>query len=133
MKKWLLIFILTFSAPVFSQIQGESEVSLQGDLIYPEFEGGLDGFYKQFYKMLSGKKVKKGEIVVASVVIDKAGLMTKIKIIKFKDDDTAMSVLQTLKEMNELEKKWQPATRLGEVVPVKLEFPFKFIPKKEIE
>ena len=60
MKKWLLIFVLAFSLPVFSQIQGESEVSLRGDLIEPEFEGGLNGFQKVFYAFIKEKKVKRG-------------------------------------------------------------------------
>lgn len=126
MKKWLLIFVLAFSLPIFSQIT-------HGDLIDPEFEGGLKGFYALFYKTLTGKKVKDGETIVASVVIDKSGLMTNIKIVKFKDDETAMSVIQTLNEMNALKIKWQPAMRFGEAIPVKLDFPFKFIYKKEIE
>ena len=75
MKKWLLIFVLAFSLPVFSQIQGESEVSLRGDLIEPEFEGGLKGFQKVFYAMIKEKKVKRGEVVVASFVIDKNGIL----------------------------------------------------------
>jgi hypothetical protein len=126
MKMFFCILFTFFSLSSFSQIQGESEVSLRGDLIEPEFEGGLEGFQAIFYQMVKNKNVKIGETVLDSVVIDKTGLMTKIKIIKFKDDDTAMSVLQTLNEMNNLDIKWQPARRLGEVVPVKLEFPFKF-------
>jgi hypothetical protein len=110
----------------FSQIQGESEVSLRGDLIEPEFEGGLESFQKVFYAMIKEKKVKRGEVVVASFVIDKNGIMTNIKIIRFNDDESAMSVMETLNKMNDLNLKWKPALRLGEAVPIKLEVPFKF-------
>ena len=75
------ILFTFFSLSSFSQIQGESEVSLRGDLIEPEFEGGLEGFQKVFYAMIKEKKVKRGEVVVASFVIDKNGIMTNIKII----------------------------------------------------
>ena len=126
MKKWLLIFVLAFSLPVFSQIQGESEVSLRGDLIEPEFEGGLKGFQKVFYAMIKEKKVKRGEVVVASFVIDKNGIMTNIKITRFNDDESAMRVMETLNKMNDLNLKWKPASRLGEAVPIILEVPFKF-------
>jgi hypothetical protein len=126
MTKWFLIFVLAFSLPVFSQIQGESEVYLSGDLIEPQYEGGMKGFQGLFYQMIKDKKVKRGEKVTATFVIGKDGLMTNIKITSFKDDETAMSVLQTLNDMNTLKIKWQPATRLGEFVPIKLEFPFRF-------
>ena len=120
------ILFTFFSLSSFSQIQGESEVSLRGDLIEPEFEGGLEGFQKVFYAMIKEKKVKRGEVVVASFVIDKNGIMTNIKIIRFNDDESAMSVMETLNKMNDLNLKWKPALRLGEAVPIKLEVPFKF-------
>jgi hypothetical protein len=126
MAKWFLIFVLVFSLPALSQIQGESEVYLSGDLIEPQYEGGFKGFQGVFYQMIKDKKVKRGEKVTATFVIGKDGLMTSIKITSFKDDETAMSVLQTLNDMNALKIKWQPATRLGEFVPIKLEFPFRF-------
>ena len=120
------ILFTFFSLSSFSQIQGESEVSLRGDLIEPEFEGGLESFQKVFYAMIKEKKVKRGEVVVASFVIDKNGIMTNIKIIRFNDDESAMSVMETLNKMNDLNLKWKPALRLGEAVPIKLEVPFKF-------
>lgn len=111
----------------FSQIMGEDEVFLSGDLIEPRYEGGgLDGFKKIFYSLIRDKKVKKGEVVVASVIIDKNGLMKNIKIIRYKDDETAIIVLETIKAMNDLKTKWIPAKRLDKIVEVKLEFPFNF-------
>lgn len=106
MTKWFLIFVLGFSSPVWSQIQGESEVYLSGDLIEPQYERGLKGFQGIFYQMIKDKKVKRGEKVIATFVIGKDGLMTNIKITSFKDDETAMSVLQTLNDMNTLKIKW---------------------------
>jgi hypothetical protein len=126
MKMFFCILFTFFSLSSFSQIQGESEVSLRGDLIEPEFEGGLESFQKVFYAMIKEKKVKRGEVVVASFVIDKNGIMTNIKIIRFNDDESAMSVMETLNKMNDLNLKWKPALRLGEAVPIKLEVPFKF-------
>jgi hypothetical protein len=106
----------------FAQIQGEDEVYLNNDLINPEFPGGLDMFYGILMKRLDQSKIKTGEKLLVSFTIDELGEMKKVKILQFKDQETAMEVLTNLKNF----PKWIPANKLEKPVSVELKIPIIF-------
>ncbi len=125
-KNILVLLILFSFSSIKAQIGGEDEVYLSGDLIEPQYDGGFQIFYELFNANVGNKPIKKGELVKVSFVVSEEGRMTKIKIVSYKDIDTAMSVMATLKEMNLLNRKWKPASRLGKYVPINIEMPFNF-------
>lgn len=126
MKSFLILFCFLISSIGFTQIMGEDEVYLKGQLIEPEFSEGYDGFYQLFYAKIKDKNVKKGEIVKVSFVVSQEGKRTKLKIVRFDDMDTAMIVMETLKEINDTDFFWKPASRMGKYVAITVEMPFKF-------
>ena len=123
MKKYLLfLFFILSTNHSFAQIQGEDEVYLNNDVINPEFPGGLDMFYGILMKRLDQSKTKTGEKLLVSFTIDELGEMKKVKILQFKDQETAMEVLTNLKNF----PNWIPAMKLGKPVSVELKIPIFF-------
>lgn len=63
MRKLFFILVVFISLDSFSQIQGDGEIYLSGDLIDPVFEGGgLDKFYDFVNKNFNFTKVTKKEL-----------------------------------------------------------------------
>jgi hypothetical protein len=118
----ILIFSL-FSFSSFSQIGGEDEVYLGGDLINPKFNGGeLDKFYEFVNKNFDFSKVKQKGKIVAAFTINENGEVKGIKIVQFLDVESATEMIRVLK----LSPKWVSAKRGGKPVSVELKLPLDF-------
>ncbi len=117
-----VIFILLFSTQSFSQIQGEDEVYLNNLILEPEFPGGMEMFYSYLMKRLDYSKIKSGEKLMVAFTVNELGEMKKIRLVQFKDETTAIEILNALKNF----PKWKPAYKLGNPVSVELKIPIVF-------
>ena len=117
-----VIFILLFSTQSFSQIQGEDEVYLNNLILEPEFPGGMEMFYSYLMKRLDYSKIKSGEKLMVAFTVNELGEMKKIRLVQFKDETTAIEILNALKNF----PKWKSAYKLGNPVSVELKIPIVF-------
>ncbi|WP_136669079.1 energy transducer TonB [Flavobacterium sp. H122] len=123
--KHIFLLVLTLSCFVCSsQIMGEDEVYLKGDLIQPKFNGGgLESFRDYIYRRIDKTKIKQaGKVVFTFDIID-TGEIKNIRIAEFKDMEFAMEVIRVLKQA----PKWQVASRGGKSVTMNLRFPVEFV------
>ncbi len=118
MKKALLIFIFLFSLNSFSQEEENGRVYNNAELDkMPEFEGGLQAFYKfvsDNYKMPKVPGLK-GKVFV-TFVINKDGSVVDGKILRDIGHGTGQEALRVLKRS----PKWKPGSLDG--VPVRVLF-----------
>lgn len=123
MKNILLILLFFISFSASSQITGEDEVYLNGDLIEPKFNGGdIKIFSDYVYGKIDKSKIKQpGRVVFTFDIID-TGEIKNIRIVEFKDMDFAIEVIRVLKEA----PKWQAAMRGGKAVTINIKFPVEF-------
>ncbi|UPQ79820.1 energy transducer TonB [Flavobacterium azooxidireducens] len=119
---FLLLLLIFVNTSAQAQIQGEDEVYLNADLLEPEFPGGMDMFYTYLMARLDKSKIKPGEKLLVSFLVNKEGGMEKIKLLKFDDMDTAVEILRALKNF----PKWKPAHKNGNPVGVELKIPIIF-------
>lgn len=117
-----VIFILLFSTQSFSQIQGEDEVYLNNLILEPEFPGGMEMFYSYLMKRLDHSKIKSDEKLIVAFTVNEQGEMIKIRLVQFKDETTAIEILNALKNF----PIWKPAYKLGNPVSVELKIPIVF-------
>ncbi len=119
MKKCFLLFIL-ISFTSYSQIGGEDEVYLNGDIINPKFNGGgIDKFYEFVNQNFEFSKVVKAGKMIASFTIDENGDVKKIRVIQFVDVESATEIIRVLK----LSPKWQPAVKNGKPISIEIKLP----------
>jgi hypothetical protein len=118
----LVIGLFFLSNTTHAQIHGEDEVYLNSDVLEPEFPGGMDVFYSLLLKRVDHSKIKEGEKLVVSFTVNELGEMTKIRLIQFSDEQTAVEILTNLKKF----AKWKPAMKLGNPVSVELKIPIDF-------
>lgn len=124
MKNILLLFLFFLSFTAMSQITGEDEVYLNGDLIEPKFNGGgIKSFSDYVYKNIDKTKIKQPGKVVFTFDIAESGEIKNIRIVEFKDMDFVTEVIRVLKEA----PKWQAASRGGKPVSINIRFPVEFI------
>ena len=108
----------------FSQIQGEDEVYLGGDLIEPKFNGGgLEKFYDFVKKEFDFSKAVKAGKLVTSFTINENGELKNCKVTQFVDVESATEIIRVLKKS----PKWSPASKNGNPVAITLNFPFDII------
>lgn len=127
--KFLLIVLLPIVG--YSQIQGDGEVYLTGELIDAQFNGGgIDNFSKYLNEQFDYSKVTKAGKLEAAFTIDETGSVTKIRIIQVLDIESATEFIRVLK----LCPKWQPAKRNGKPISIEIKYPmvFKDKPKNEV-
>ncbi|MFN3753257.1 energy transducer TonB [Flavobacterium sp.] len=118
----ILLFVL-FPMLGFSQIDGEDEVYLNGDLIEAKFNGGgIDEFTKFIRKEFDYSKVTKAGKMVGAFTIDKDGTVKNIKIIEFFDVESATEFIRVLK----ICPKWEPAKRGGKPISIEIKYPMVF-------
>ena len=123
MRPYLFFILLLFTTTVTSQIQGDGEVYLQGDLINPKFKGGgLEKFYDFVNQNYDFGKVKKQGKMLVSFVINQNGEVTDIRIIQLIDVESATEMIRVLKNS----PKWDPATKNGNPTSITIKFPFEF-------
>ena len=128
MKNYILLLFLLLSISSFSQIQGEDEVYLGGDLIEPKFNGGgLDKFYEYVNKEFDFSKVHKEGKLVTSFTIDENGDLKNCKVIQFVDIESATEIIRVLKKS----PKWSPAFKGGNPVAISIKFPFDIVSKQQ--
>ena len=124
MKFILMLFLCSFfSLSAYSQVGGEDEVYLNGDLINPTFNGGgLDKFYEFVNKNFDFSKVKQKGKMVAAFTVNENGDVKGIKITQFLDIESATEMIRVLK----LSPKWISAKRGGKSISVELKLPLNF-------
>ena len=123
MKYYFFFFFLVFSTAASSQILGDGEVYLQGDLINPKFKGGgIENFYDYVNQHYDFGKVKKQGKMLVSFVINQNGEVTDIRIIQLIDVESATEMIRVLKNS----PKWEPATKNGNPTSITIKFPFEF-------
>jgi len=121
-KSLLFFIILFFPIYTFSQIQGEDEVYLKGDLIEPKFnDGGLDKFYEFINQQFTFSKVKEAEKLLFAFTVNTEGELKDIKILEFKDIEVASEVIRVLN----LSPKWESAKRGGKPISTEMKLPLE--------
>lgn len=122
----ILIFVF-FPLIGFSQIQGEDEVYLSGDLIEATFNGGgLEKFADFINKNFDYSKVTKAGVLETTFAVDELGNVTKIRITKILDIESATELIRVLKTA----PKWAPAKRGGKPISIDIKYPMVFKQKK---
>jgi len=117
-----LLFVL-FPIIGFSQILGEDEVYLNGDKIDAQFNGGgIDKFAEFINKNFDYSKVTKPGLLETTFNIDELGNVTKIKITKILDIESATELIRVLK----MSPKWEPAKRGGKPISIEIKYPMVF-------
>ena len=107
----------------FSQNIGEDEVYLKGDLIEAKFNGGgLDKFADFINKNFDYSKVTKAGLLETTFAVDALGNVTKIRITKILDIESATELIRVLK----ICPKWEPAKRGGKPISIDIKYPMVF-------
>lgn len=119
---FLLVFFF-FSGVSFSQIVGEDEVYLNGDLIDAKFqEGGIDKFYNYVIQNFNVKTVEKAGQIVYEFTVNEKGEVKNIKILRDLGTNSAVELIRVLRGS----PKWQPASRGGKPISITLKMPLNF-------
>ena len=122
--KYLILFIFFYS-PIFvySQIGGEAEVYLSGDLIDAKFNGGgIEKFNEYLNTEFDYSKVTKPGKLEATFSIDELGNLVKIRITQVLDIESATEFIRVLKKC----PKWEPAKRGGKPISIEIKYPMVF-------
>lgn len=122
--KYLILFIFFYS-PIFvySQIGGEAEVYLSGDLIDAKFYGGgIEKFTEYLNTEFDYSKVTKPGKLEATFSIDELGNLVKIRITQVLDIESATEFIRVLKKC----PKWEPAKRGGKPISIEIKYPMVF-------
>ena len=113
---------------LFSQIQGEGEVYLNGDRIEAKFAGGgIDNFSKFINRNFDYSKVTKPGKLEGAFTIDEKGNVTKIRITQLLDVESATEFIRVLK----MSPKWEPAKRGGKPISIEIKYPMVFKEKQK--
>jgi hypothetical protein len=91
-------------------------------ILEPEFPGGMEMFYSYLMKRLDHSKIKSDEKLIVAFTVNEQGEMIKIRLVQFKDETTAIEILNALKNF----PIWKPAYKLGNPVSVELKIPIVF-------
>jgi hypothetical protein len=112
-----------FPVLTFSQIQGEDEIYLKGDAIDAKFNnGGIEKFSEFINKNFNFSIVTKPGLLESTFTIDEMGNVTKIKITKILDIESATEFIRVLK----ICPKWEPAKRGGKPISIEIKYPLVF-------
>lgn len=118
----LLLFVL-FPIVGLSQIQGEDEVYLKGDGIDAQFNGGgIEKFSEFINKNFDYAKVTKAGVLETTFAIDEMGNVSKIRITRILDIESATELIRVLKTC----PKWEPAKRGGKPISIDIKYPMVF-------
>ena len=128
-KSVVLFFIFLFPMYSFSQIQGEDEVYLDGDLIEPKFKGGgLEKLYEFINQEFDYSKVTKAGKMVVSFTIDKTGVLNNIRVLQYNDVQSAAEIFRVLNKA----PNWVAAKRGGKPVSLEMKIPLEFKLKEPV-
>ncbi len=123
MKKLLtlLVFLVSFSG--FSQLGGEDEVYLGGEIIAPRFQGGdVTNFHKYVREHFDMSKLEKPGKMVATFTVTETGTVENLRLTEFIDATSAQEFIRVIKAA----PKWQPATKAGKPYALKITLPLVF-------
>ncbi|MFY0483825.1 energy transducer TonB [Flavobacterium sp. PLA-1-15] len=119
---FLSVFFL-FSSLSFSQIQGEDEVYLNGDLIDAKFQDGdIEKFYNYVIQNFNVQTVEKPGQILFEFTVNEKGEVKNIKILRDLGTNSALELIRVLRES----PKWQPASRGGKPISITLKMPLNF-------
>ncbi|WP_072997125.1 energy transducer TonB [Epilithonimonas mollis] len=125
MKKVLLLFLLLFSIPVFSQEKSNQETK---DIIYDktdvaaEYEGGINKFREGFQKNFDPKNSFKGTgtyQTLITFIVDENGIISQV-FATGKNDSFNNLAINAIKK---IKGKWTPGMVNGQPVKSRFKFP----------
>lgn len=120
-KVVLLLVLIPMMA--FSQIEGEDDFYLDGDLIDAKFNGGgIEKFQEFIRQEFDYSKVTKTGKLEGAFTIDVEGNVTKIRITQVLDTESATEFIRVLKKC----PKWEPARRKGKPISIEIKYPMVF-------
>jgi hypothetical protein len=120
-KVVLLLVLIPMMA--FSQIEGEDDFYLDGDLIDAKFNGGgIEKFQEFISQEFDYSKVTKPGKLEGAFTIDVEGNVTKIRITQVLDIESATEFIRVLKKS----PKWEPARRKGKPISIEIKYPMVF-------
>jgi len=123
MKQIQLLLFVLLPLSLTSQIRGEDEVYLSGDIVDAKFNGGgIDAFTKFINEEFDYSKVTKPGKMVGAFTVDVDGSLKNIKIIEFFDVESATEFIRVLKKC----PKWTPAKRGGKPISIEIKYPLVF-------
>ena len=98
MKKLFLMVFIFVSALGFSQLGGEDEVYLGGDLIEAQFQGGgVEKFYDFIVKNFDTSTVEKKGQIIFTFSVSELGEVKNIKILRDLGTNSALELIRVLK------------------------------------
>jgi hypothetical protein len=123
MKHIFLFIFLTISTLGYTQIGGEDEVYLGGDLIDAKFQGGgIDKFYNFIIENFEVSTVEKSGQIIFTFNVNEFGEVKNIRILRDLGTNSAIELIRVLKKA----PKWQPAKRGGKPISIQLKIPLTF-------
>jgi len=119
----MLGMLFFFCSLSFSQIGGEDEVYLNGDLIDAKFQdGGIEKFHNYVVQNFDAKTVEKEGHILYEFTINEKGEVKNIKILRDLGTSSALELIRVLRAS----PKWQPALRGGKPISITLKMPLNF-------
>jgi hypothetical protein len=123
MKHIFLFIFLTISTLGYTQIDGEDEVYLGGDLIDAKFQGGgIDKFYNFIIENFEVSSVEQSGQIIFTFNVNEFGEVKNIRILRDLGTNSAIELIRVLKKA----PKWQPAKRGGKPISIQLKMPLTF-------
>lgn len=120
MKVVLVIVFSFISFLSFSQIGGEDEVYLGGDLVDAQFQGGgLEKFYSFIVENYDLTKIEKKGQIIFTFNVNEEGKVKNIKILQDLGTKSALELIRVIV----LAPNWTPAKRAGKPVSISLKMP----------
>jgi hypothetical protein len=124
MKKGLLLSVFVFFFNLsFSQLGGEDEVYLGGEIIEAKFQnGGIDKFYDYIIANFDIKTVEKKGQIIFEFTVNENGEVKNIRVTRDLGTNSAVELIRVIRKA----PKWQPATRAGKPLSINLKMPLTF-------
>lgn len=123
MKHFLILISVFISSFCYSQINGEDEVYLGGDLIDAKFQGGgIDKFYDFIIENFDVSTVEKKGQIIFTFNVNEFGEVKNIRVLRDLGTNSALELIRVLKKA----PKWVPAKRGGKPISIQLKMPLTF-------
>lgn len=123
MKHFLILISVFISSFCYSQIDGEDEVYLGGDLIDAKFQGGgIDKFYDFIIENFDVSTVEKKGQIIFTFNVNEFGEVKNIRVLRDLGTNSALELIRVLKKA----PKWVPAKRGGKPISIQLKMPLTF-------
>ncbi|RZJ69927.1 energy transducer TonB [Flavobacterium sp.] len=123
MKKFFTFLVLLVSFAGFSQLGGEDEVYLGGEITNPKFQGGdVTNFHKYVREHFDMSKLEKPGKMVATFTVSETGTIENLRLTEFIGPTSAQEFIKIIKAA----PKWEPAKKAGKPYAIKITLPLVF-------